>query len=173
MASDRRELLVDTALMLFNRDGYHATGIDRILAVAGVAKMTLYKHFKSKDDLIVAALRRREALFVERLVSRIEALATTPKGQLLSLFDALDEWFGEPDFAGCMFIKAAGEFASPEDPIHVAASEHKHLLLKYLRELAAAAGARKPRELAGGLMLLIEGAIVMAHVVNLLRPSNW
>lgn len=165
MAQNRRDHLVDTALELFNRDGYHATGIDRILAEAGVAKMTLYKHFKSKDDLILAVLRRREQLFLERLTSRIE-LATTPKERLLGLFDALDEWFGEKDFSGCMFINAASEFAPPEDPIHAVASEHKHLLLRHLRELTAAAGASKPRELAAGLMLLIEGAIVMAYVAG-------
>ena len=166
MAQSRRGHLVDTALQLFNRDGYHATGLDRILAEAGVAKMTLYKHFKSKDDLILAVLRRREQLFLERLTGRIEALATTPKAQLLGLFDALDEWFGEKDFSGCMFINAAGEFGPPEDPVHLVAREHKHALLKYLRELAAAAGASKPRELAAGLMLLAEGAIVMAHVAG-------
>jgi AcrR family transcriptional regulator len=166
MAQSRRDHLVDTALILFNRNGYHATGIDRILAESGVAKMTLYKHFKSKDDLILAVLRRRETLFLEHLIGRIEAVATTPKAQLLGLFDALDEWFGEQDFSGCMFIKAAGEFAPPSGPIHVAASAHKHVLLKYLRELAAMAGASKPRELAAGFMLLAEGAIVMAHVAG-------
>jgi len=166
MAANRRDTLIETASELFNRDGYHATGIDRILAEAGVAKMTLYKHFKSKDDLILAALRHRDRAFRDRLARQVETRAETPAAQLLAVFDVLDEWFGERGFFGCMFTNAAAEYAAPQDPIHVAAGEHKHLILKYLRELAARAGATKPRELAAGLMLLAEGAIVMAHVAG-------
>ena len=166
MAPSRRDTLIETALELFNQEGYHATGIDRILAQSGVAKMTLYKHFKSKDALILAALQHRDLAFRKRLARRVDALASSPKAQLLAVFDALDEWFDESDFSGCMFINAAAEYATPQDPIYVAAGEHKHRILKYLRELATRAGAPSPRELAAGLMLLMEGAIVMAHVAG-------
>ncbi|PCJ61740.1 MAG: TetR family transcriptional regulator [Rhodospirillaceae bacterium] len=166
MTPSRRDVLIETALKLFNQDGYHATGIDRILAQSGVAKMTLYKHFKSKDALILAVLQYRDLAFRKRLASRVDARATSPKAQLLAVFDVLDEWFGEEAFSGCMFINAAAEYAAPQDPIYVAAGEHKHQVLKYLRELAARAGAASPRELAAGLMLLMEGAIVMAHVAG-------
>lgn len=166
MSASRRDVLIETALKLFNRDGYHATGIDRILAESGVAKMTLYKHFKSKDALILAALRHRDQAFRDHLARRVKAMATSPAAQLPAVFDALDEWFHEQTFHGCMFSNAAAEFAATQDPIHVAASEHKHLMLKYLRELAVKAGAARPRELAAGLMLLMEGAIVMAHVAG-------
>ncbi|HAD87737.1 MAG TPA: TetR family transcriptional regulator, partial [Rhodospirillaceae bacterium] len=78
MASSKRQLLIDTALDLFRREGYHATGIDRVIAEAGVARMTLYNHFKSKDELILAALRHRDSGFRDGLVRRVEHLADTP-----------------------------------------------------------------------------------------------
>lgn len=166
MASSRREHLVDTALALFCRDGFRATGIDRILAESGVAKMTLYKHFRSKDELILAALRRRDEDFRNWLVRAVEERATSPRERLAAIFDALAEWFAGDDFSGCMFINAAAEFGRPGDPIHALAGEHKRLILTYVRGLTEAAGADDPDTLAGSLLLLVEGAIVMAHVAG-------
>ena len=123
MAASRRDQLIDTALDLFNRNGYHATGIDRILAEAGVAKMTLYKHFGSKDALIQAALERRDERWRAWFRDAVARRAETPRGRLLAVFDALEEWFVRPDFHGCMFIRAAGEYAALDDPIHANAAE--------------------------------------------------
>ena len=164
MPSSRKDHLIDSALALFNREGYHATGIDRILAEAGVAKMTLYNHFRSKDDLILAALRRRDERFRNWFVRSLEARATTPKERLLAVFDVLGQWFEQEDFWGCMFINAAAEYSRKENPIHAACAEHKRLLRDHLAELAAGAGARDPATLARRLMLLVEGATVTAHV---------
>ena len=164
MARSRREHLVDTALELFSKEGYHATGIDRILAEAGVAKMTLYNHFKSKDELILAALRRRDELFRNWFMRAVERRAETPRERLLAVFDTLGEWFDSPSFSGCSFINASAEFGNPDDPIHGACAEHQNLVLGYLVELARAAGAEDPEGLAEGLMLLMEGAIVLRHV---------
>lgn len=164
MAASRRDHLVDTAVRLFGRDGYHATGIDKILAESGVAKMTLYKHFRSKDELILAALRRRDERFRNWFVRAVEELGRTPRERLLALFDALEEWLARPDFAGCTFINAAAEFGDPDDPIHAAAAEHKRLVLGYIRGLARAAGAPDAEGLARQLMLLTEGAIVITQV---------
>jgi len=166
MGASRRDHLVETALRLFGRDGYHATGIDRILAEAGCAKMTLYNHFKSKDELILATLRRRDEQFRNWFMRAVERQDGTPRGRLLVVFDVLQEWFEAPDFNGCMFINASAEFGEPGDPIHAAAAEHKRLILGYLRELTAAAEAADPGQLAEGLMLLLEGAIVMRHVAG-------
>ncbi len=166
MAPSRRDHLVDTALELFIRDGFHATGIDKILAESGVAKMTLYKHFKSKDELILSALRRRDERFRNWFMRAVESRAQAPRQRLLAIFDALDEWFAGRDFTGCMFINASAEFARPDDPIHAAAAEHLRLVLAYVRELASAAGARDADALAQGIMLLMEGAVVMAHVAG-------
>ena len=89
MASTRRDHLVDTALKLFARGGFHATGIDTILAEAGVAKMTLYNHFRSKEELILAVLRRRDELFRNWFVKRVEQQADQPRQRLIAMFDVL------------------------------------------------------------------------------------
>jgi len=164
MASTRRDQLIDTALDLFNRDGYHATGIDRILAESGVAKMTLYNHFGSKDGLIQAALARRDARWRAWFRDAVARRAETPRGRLLAVFDALDEWFTGPDFHGCMFIRAAGEYAALDDPIHAGAAAHQRLVLAELRDLTDAAGARHPARLAREIMLLALGAMIATQV---------
>ncbi len=164
MAVSRRDQLIDTALDLFNRNGYHATGIDRILAESGVAKMTLYNHFGSKDALIQAALARRDERWRAWLRDAVARRAETPRGRLLAVFDALDEWFARPDFYGCMFIRAAGEYAELDDPIHAAAAAHQRLVLAELRGLATAAGARHPARLARELLLLALGAMIATQV---------
>lgn len=164
MATSRRDHLVDTALDMFMRDGFHATGIDGILAAAGVAKMTLYNHFKSKDELILAALRLRDERFLRGLVKRVEARADKPRGRLLALFGAVDEWINQPDFSGCAFINATAEYGRSDNPIHQAAAEHKKRVRDYIRDIAAMAGAPDPETLADTLDLLLEGAIVIAHV---------
>ena len=166
MASGKRDHLVDTALGLFSRHGYHAMGIDRILAAAGVAKMTLYNHFKSKDELILAVLRRRDERFRNWFMRTVERRAKAPRDRLLAIFDALGEWFAERDFSGCMFINASAEFADRDDPIHGLSAEHKRLVLGYIGELTAAAGAENSDELARQLFLLGEGAIVAAYVAG-------
>ncbi len=164
MAASRRDQLIDTALDLFNRNGYHATGIDRILAEAGVAKMTLYNQFGSKDALIEAALARRDERWRAWLREAVAQRAETPRGRLLAVFDALEEWFARPDFHGCMFIRAAGEYTKLDDPIHAGAAAHQRLVLGDLRDLAAAAGARQPARLAREILLLALGAMIATQV---------
>ncbi|MBT3305589.1 MAG: TetR/AcrR family transcriptional regulator [Alphaproteobacteria bacterium] len=166
MASAKREHLVDTALDLFYQGGFHATGVDEIIEKAGVARMTLYNHFKSKDELILATLRKRDKKFRNWFMRTVERLGKAPEGRLLAIFDTLEEWFTGKEYSGCMFINASAEFANPKDPIKMAASEHKNLVLKYVSELAMAAGALRPGELADGIMLLMEGAIVMSYVTG-------
>jgi len=164
-----RERLVETALRLFYTQGFHATGIDKVLAEAGVAKMTLYKHFRSKDELILAAIERRDQQFRAWLTAAMDQPGREPQEQLLAMFDALDDWFkGRAmealGFHGCAFIKAAGEFDDPHHPVHRAAAEHKRLIVGHLVDLARAAGAARPEELAEQLAMLKEGAIVTAQV---------
>lgn len=164
MEASRREQLVESAARLFGRHGYHATGIDRILAEAGVAKMTLYKHFGSKDELILAALRTRDQWFRNHVARELARRTDDPAERLILVFDVIDEWCNGPEFNGCMFVNAAAEFSDPEDPIHAAAAEHKRLFTAYLREQADAAGARDPAALAERLALLIEGVFATANV---------
>ncbi len=169
MASTKRDQLVETALDLFSREGFHATGIDRILAESGVAKMTLYNHFKSKDELILATLRLRDERFRNAFMRSVEKRAEQPADRLLAMFDVLEECFRGEDFCGCMFINAAAEYGGCDNPIHAVAAEHKRLVIGYARDLARAGGLEKPDELAEQLTLLMEGAIVLAHVTG--RPD--
>lgn len=164
MPASRREQLVDSAAEIFCREGFNATGIEKVLREAGVAKMTLYHHFRSKNDLILAALRRKDERFRNWLVRTVEGNTNDPRLRLLAVFDALEQWFSAPDFHGCMFINAAAEFGDLADPIHASAAEHKRLVRNYLEILAAQAGARNPRQLAQQISLLVDGAVVTAHV---------
>src|SRR5260370_11657842 len=121
----KRDQLLETAWQLFYRDGYHATGIDRILSKAGVAKMTLYKHFRSKEELILAVLEKRSAQFRESFSEFLDAKKRTPERDLLAVFDWLITWVASKDFRGCLFQKAMAEYQELGDPIHQAAFAHK------------------------------------------------
>ncbi len=164
MARAKRQELVETALELFHREGFHATGIDRILATAGVAKMTLYHHFRSKDELILAALRLRDERFRNEFMRSIERKSDDPEQRLLAIFDVLAELFGSGESGGCPFINACAEYADPDSAIHRAAAEHKRMVLDYVCELATLAGARDAVCLARQLCILLDGVIVTAQV---------
>lgn len=167
-APSRRQELVETALRLFMSQGFHATGIAAVLAEAGLSKMSLYHHFRTKDDLILAALELRDQRFRDWLFARMAELSPDPKGQLLAVFDALSEWFENKapigPFLGCAFVKAAGEFTEAEDPVHRQAALHKQKIVERLAELAAQAGLAQPEATARQLALLKEGAITEAYV---------
>ena len=162
MRQTKRDELVRKALEIFYRNGFHATGIDMIAAQSGVSKTSMYKHFRTKEDLILAVLRLRDENFRNWLFRRMDELATAPADKLLAIFDALEEWFSEQGFQGCMFIKASAEYQDPEDAIHAQSAEHKRLLFDHVVELTHQAGALRPEDLAHQLLLLKEGAIVMA-----------
>ncbi len=164
MRPTKRDELVDKALKAFYAHGFHATGMDRLVEETGISKTSMYKHFRSKEELILAALQRRDAEFRDWLFARMAVLGKTPRGQLLALFDALIEWFEDPGFRGCMFVKAASEFQDPGHPIHAQCAAHKALLFQHLKALAAEAGAKDAGLLAHQLLLLKEGAIVTAQV---------
>ncbi len=168
----RRDDLVETALKLFYLHGFHATGIDKILAESGVAKMTLYKHFRSKDELILAALQLRDERFRNWLMSEMEKASANPEERLLAMFDALETWFQgkafkDLGFSGCAFINAASEFAAHDHPAHRVASEHKRRIVEYLEKTCRDAQLSEPEQLAERLALLKEGAIATAHVRNM------
>lgn len=164
--SRRREHLVDTAIGLFQKHGFHATGIDAILAAAGVSKKTLYHHFRSKDELILAALKKHEGVFRNDFMRRVEQRAQTPKGRLLAVFEVANDWFLSNKFYGCMFINAIGEHSGPDTPIRQVCREYKELMRNYIRGLCLEAGLQEPGEAAKKLALVLEGAIVTAQVSN-------
>lgn len=168
--SSKRDQLVETAWRLFYRDGYHATGIDRILAEADVAKMTLYKHFRSKEELILAVLKMRSQQFHELLGQFLSAKKRTPEQRLLAVFDWLMEWVSDKEFRGCFFQKAMAEYQELQDPIHQAALAHKVAFHGEIRRLVAETGLKNPKNLTDQLALLIEGAIVTSHATGSSMP---
>ncbi|HEX6118807.1 MAG TPA: TetR/AcrR family transcriptional regulator [Dongiaceae bacterium] len=159
-----RERLIETATALFNRHGFHATGVDRIVAVAKVAKKTLYAHFPSKEDLILAALSRKRAAFSDRFLPTVLASSGDPRVRLLSLFELAKSWFADPDFYGCIFVNAAVEYSEPAHPINASAREFKTLLRGFARQQAIEGGAADPETLADQIALLFEGATTVAQV---------
>jgi AcrR family transcriptional regulator len=160
-----RVQLIDTALDLFDRHGFHAVGIDKILSAAGLAKMTLYHHFESKEALIVAALEKRDTGFRENFAAAI-AGAAEGRAMLFAMFDALEAWTRDPAFRGSLFDKAAAEYAEKDHPVKKAVLSHKAWLFGEVRRAAAASGAADPVKLAAELFLLMEGAVLAAAVTG-------
>lgn len=171
MRPSKREELVQKALAIFYREGFHATGMDLLSEETGISKTTMFKHFRTKEDLILAVLRLRDENFRNWLFRRMDA-AKTPRGQLLAMFDALGDWFGEPGYRSCMFIKASSEYPDSAHPVHALSAEHKRMLFIQVLAIARKAGARDPAALARQLLLLKEGAIVTAHLGHEKDPAG-
>ena len=172
MRPTKRGELVQKALQAFYRNGFNATGMDKLVAETGISKTSMYKHFRTKEDLILAVLRLRDEQFRNWLYRRMEELAEGPREQLIAMFDALEEWFAEPDYRGCMFIKASSEFQDASHPSHKQAADHKRLLESHVTDLAEKAGLADPGALARQLLLLKEGAIVTAHLGHTQNPAQ-
>ncbi len=166
---NRRDHLIDTAITLFCEHGYHATGIDRILATAGVSKKTMYRYFRSKEELIYAALRHYDGVFRNNFMTAVEQAGATPRERLLAIFDVAEVWFGENNFFGCMYINAVGEYSEKESPVREISRQFKQQMWNYVADLVRAAGVKDYRELTDEVCLLLEGAIVTAQVSQ--RPQ--
>ena len=164
--------LIETALRLFNQNGYNATGIDLIIAEAGVAKTTLYRHFETKEDLILAVLERRDEQERDALRAFVEQRAKDPVERLLATFDFLEIWFRDEHFRGCIFASAAGEHKETANPVFQAAVLHKRLTLAYFEELAHAARFAEPKRIAAETNLLHEGAIAVAQMTRSVEPAR-
>jgi AcrR family transcriptional regulator len=162
-SSAPRDRLLETAGRLFYRNGFQAVGIDRILAESGVAKMTLYRHFASKEELICAYLERADREFWA-WVDAAMAPAATPKARLLALMDALARHATSPACLGCPFQGAALAFPNAEHPGHQRAAQNKVALRERLAGLARQARLTAPDALATQLLLLMDGAWVAARV---------
>lgn len=166
MSRSKKDELIERALTAFYNGGFQAVGMDRLAKETGISKTSMYKHFKTKEDLILDVLNLRDERFRNWFIRRTEELASTPVERLLSIFDALNEFFTEKEFKSCMFIRASSEFPDRDHPIHQASAKHKRLLLAYTIGLTEQAGANDPGLLARQLMLLKEGAIVTAHMLG-------
>lgn len=160
--SKARQRLIETAERLFYAEGLQAVGIDRIIAEAGVAKMTLYKHFSSKDELILATLEYREKQVEDMFQQSIKASLRRGRSRLEGFFDALKAWFESEGFRGCSFINAALELAREEHPASRFAAAHKLRFYGRLRDVLVEAAGQRGEALAPAITLLVEGAIVTA-----------
>ncbi|WDE14605.1 TetR/AcrR family transcriptional regulator [Thalassomonas haliotis] len=168
--NSKKRALINTAMRLFYRKGIHAVGINEVLKVSGIAKKTLYHHFASKDDLILACLHYRDKLFIRWLKQQLDA-APPGKAAVLALFDALDNWFNNRseelgEFNGCFFINASAEYSQAESLIYAACQQHKAHVRALIKSHVDcfASDENKSNQITDNLCILKEGAITTAKV---------
>jgi AcrR family transcriptional regulator len=158
-----RDRILASAYELFSRKGVRAVGVDEVIARADVAKATLYRHFPSKDDLVLAFLQEREQLWTRGWVeAEARRRAGTPEEQLLAIFDLFDEWFRRDDFEGCSFINVLLEANDRGTRIGSASAAHLATIRSIIRQLAIEAGLRDPEAFAHSWHILMKGSIVAA-----------
>jgi AcrR family transcriptional regulator len=158
-----RDRILESAYDLFSRHGVRAVGVDRIIESSGVAKMSLYRNFESKEALVLAFLERREERWTkEWLVAEASARGETGTERLLAIFDVFGEWFAREDFEGCAFVNVLLEFDDALHPVRVASAEHLENIRSFVREFAEQAGAKDPDALARQWHILMKGSIVSA-----------
>lgn len=137
-------------------------GVDEIIALAGVAKATFYRNFASKNDLIIAYLRRRHQVWtVNWVIAETDKRATSPREQLLAIFDLFDEWFQKGDFEGCPFVSTVS-IGEPRDRVRSEAAAQLRAIRAFLSGLAEEAHLAEPERFAGCWQALMEGSILMA-----------
>jgi len=164
--AEKKDYLLQEAIRLFNRYGYHAMGVDRLMAETGIAKTTLYRHFGSKDGLILAALAKVDEESRDEMRAYVEEASDDPLKRILAIFDLLAIWIADPEFKGCPFATAAGEFSAPSDPVFQQARQHKRLTLAYIDDLVRTARLTEPKRLAQQLTMLIDGALSYAMLMG-------
>ena len=168
-----RERVSRAAYDLFSRDGTATVGVDAIIARAGTAKMTLYRNFPSKTDLILDFLQRRERVWTEDwLQAESSRRGSTPAEQLLAIFDVFGEWFARADFEGCSFLTVMLESAHRDDAVHQASVQHLANIRHYLKGLAAAAGIENTDSFARQWHILMKGSIMAAHEGDTLAAAR-
>jgi AcrR family transcriptional regulator len=159
---DARERILGAAYELFSRRAIRDVGIDEVIERAGVAKATLYRHFPSKDDLVIAFLERREERWTMAWVeAEARRRGTTPEEQLLAIFELFDEWFHRHDFEACSFINVLLEMG-PEHPVGQASVRHLESIRSVVSRLAEEAALRDPESFSRSWHILMKGSIVSA-----------
>ncbi len=162
----KRELLLNTALQLFYRQGINSIGINEVIKISGVAKKTLYSHFSGKEELVLAALSQRHLVFMSWLEQKLETVANDD--ELIDvLFHSLQSWFNGKetelgDFRGCFFINTSAEFSDPESEISRYCSYHK----AQVRQLIESKLSNTSEELLNTICLLKEGVITTAYMTG-------
>lgn len=171
MPPSKKNHLISCARRLFESEGFNATGIDRILEEAGVAKMTLYNNFGSKDMLIVAVLNDTSHDILKRLTQSVAHLSD-PYEQILGIFDALAEWHDSEDFCGCMFQAAVAEFPDPESEPSKAAQMHLIRLTELFKGMCIRAELDDSITLSSMLAMIASGANCTARQIRTNLPAK-
>jgi AcrR family transcriptional regulator len=157
-----RDRLLNAAYELFSEHGVNQVGIDAIIEKSGVAKASLYNNFKSKDDLVIAFLERREEVWLHGwLETEVRRRAADPDQRLLAFFDVFDGWFRREDFEGCPFISTLLDTQS-DNPVHHAAAARLAGARAIVRGLAEEAGLEDVEAFARAWHILMKGAIIDA-----------
>ena len=163
VATTARQRILDNAYDLFSRRGIRAVGIEEVISRSAVAKATLYRHFPSKDDLVLAFLEQREQIWTRQIVEAgARERGATAEERLLAIFDVFHDWFQLNDFEGCSFVKVLLETADRDHPVGAASVRYLENIRTIVRELAEKAELRDPDGFALSLHILMKGAIVQA-----------
>jgi AcrR family transcriptional regulator len=158
-----KERILAAAYDLFSRHGIRAVGIDAIIEQSGVARMTLYRHFSCKEQLVLAFLEQRAQFWVSGwLQAEVARRATTARDRLLAIFDVFGEWFRVEGFEGCTFINVMLETPNPDDRVRRASIEYLERIREFIGQLAGEAGIRDREAFARKWHILMKGSIVSA-----------
>ncbi|GEM_PF-386935 len=167
MPVSTRQKLIDAARQRFYRDGFRNVGIDAVLSDVGISKTAFYKHFQSKDDLMVGVLEDVDRFLQGAFRTMVRDVGgRTARGQIEALLGVVQRVIGDEDFHGCIFVNAAMEFPLPHDPAHAAALQHKRAIEEFVFELAERAGVIDPDAFAEEFCLVIEGLYVTRSVTG-------
>lgn len=170
MRASKRQQVVDTATELFSMHGFHPVGVDAIIDASGVARMTLYRHFEGKDDLIREVLEQRCQMILDSIGESMQAKKTAVE-RLKAIFDWYGSWFETPTFAGCLFERALAEFGTAYPKVSDIAIRYRESLTAIMTDtLAELSGAASARRLASVGMMLLDGATVEARAFG--DPSS-
>jgi AcrR family transcriptional regulator len=165
-AKSARTRILEAAADLFYREGIRAVGVDAVIAHSGVAKMSLYRNFAGKDELVAAFLEHRDQLYWGWWDKVVACHPDDPRAQIRAIFEAVGKRTAHPDYRGCPFINTAVEFPDSGHPGRVVALANKRELRARLRALAETVGARDPAMLADQLLLVLEGAYVSGQTIG-------
>jgi AcrR family transcriptional regulator len=165
-APDVRQRILDTASALFYGRGVRAVGVDLVVSESGVAKTSLYRHFRTKDDLVVAFLEREDVEFWAQWDEVAARHADDPAGEIEAHMRWIGKRLARANYRGCPQINVAAEFAEADHPAREVARRHMQAMRKRLAELARRLGAARPNDLAAQLGVLVNGAFVSASMLT-------
>lgn len=169
--AQKKQQIMTTAFELFSQNGFYATGIDTILAQSKVSKRTLYKHFPSKNELILAVMDQYRENFKNDMRGLL-AVDETPEQKILNIFDYINDKFKGPKFCGCLAVSAVSEFADKDAAIIQSCQKFKKWELGMFYSLAQDVGVHDPDTLSYKLFVVFEGLMSAAQVMRKMPPFD-